>query len=1040
MSSSPIIGVHGLHTCGNQLTHGPGTSLVADNVVLTDPQEAKPRRGQDLSEVASFGDASDKGFALEQWNDAVLLHYGPTTDTDGDTVAVTPNPTTTAFSVVGSHHAIHPEKMRMKFAELAKSMYFNTATGLFGLTSPTAAERQAGVPRPPDLGRLTAQGVFASGLSGNPGTGWMPVNSAAGYRIVFARKDANKVVKLSAPCGRFVVVNPADIASASLTRTGGTTVTATVASHGFLVGDLLYISSAGSSDFLAGTSHPYQVTAFTATTITWTNSGSNVTLAAQTLSSGTKNVQIRVNLGGGNLDIIAGDFFQVYRTLESLGAAIDPGDEEFQCYERTLSSGDIGFGFSIITDTTPDLFLGGALYTNSNTGDPGGLDFEHLEPPLMTDFTVYDGRFFGTQTVGPQTLSMRLLGVGSPAGLQANDLIAIETSVYAAGTSMGSIAFPLYDQGLPSQNIINTANSFTTAYAASSLDPDKLRARLGFNGIEPTGLVEIESVSPTAQTFYAGVSRQSAWQDALPQVTAVTAGSTSRVSGVVTVTTATAHGLTTGNSVMLALLLNSGLDAHFTVGTKGPITVTGTTTFTYAEAGSNATMSGTYYVYALTYGSEQQTNQLRFSEPGLPEAWPAVNFPGGLPDGAIVSRIKTLSGSLYIFLEHGDIYTLSGQYPYSVQKFNGSAQIISPDSLIEHASRLILLSTQGVVSVGPSGLGQLSGGAPSASADIQDVIRKRITKMVANGTTAVPFAVSYESDHQYQLWLPDEDAVSSDASTWKCTESYVFHSDSQEWTRWDINTSLAVTGRDFGGRSAGLIYRPLDLELLVGQLPELYVESKTWGWQDGADGILPLTFNSVTDGAGGGLIQSDANVSVLNVGDVVQFPDSTFGTVLTDPFGDDIVQTDGTYRTTTPGVLKCWRAISPLSVKFVAAINGAPGIEKHWRDGQFHFGESCIGTMVATCTTERTTDGSPNNVTTIRPGTLVIGTDFEDELSTERFAVAVDPARGAMQVVEINFGAYIGDSLTFPPPQAFTQFKLLGYTLNSESIGDRTPK
>jgi hypothetical protein len=67
----------------------------------------------------------------------------------------------------------------------------------------------------------------------------------------------------------------------------------------------------------------------------------------------------------------------------------------------------------------------------------------------------------------------------------------------------------------------------------------------------------------------------------------------------VTVTCTTAHGMVTGQSVYL-----SGGDANFTGSTTyGPITVTSTTVFTYASAGSNVT--GSAFTWADATGNDQ---------------------------------------------------------------------------------------------------------------------------------------------------------------------------------------------------------------------------------------------------------------------------------------------------------------------------------------------------------------------------------------------------------------------------------------------------
>lgn len=75
-----------------------------------------------------------------------------------------------------------------------------------------------------------------------------------------------------------------------------------------------------------------------------------------------------------------------------------------------------------------------------------------------------------------------------------------------------------------------------------------------------------------------------------PNATAAIGGAV-RAANVVTVTTSAAHGFVTGMNVVL-----SPTDGTFTAGTYGPITVTGSTTFTYAQVAANATSAA-----ALTF-------------------------------------------------------------------------------------------------------------------------------------------------------------------------------------------------------------------------------------------------------------------------------------------------------------------------------------------------------------------------------------------------------------------------------------------------------
>lgn len=779
MPSIPVIGLKGLKTSGNPLTFPSGSMKYATNCVLSSAAEVQPRVGQPRG--PTFGVAGDMAYELTTYEGRVVVHQGPSSPPFAadalemsDAVGYDQN---TTFTPLAGAWARAASNMRMKFAQLADNLYWASSSGVGVLDGVSGSARLAGVAGPP---------VTNATLTGNPGSGWFVAGSCVAYRCVFGRKDLNNNVKLSAPSGQVVLINPADV-TASLARVGST-VTATVTSHNFKVGDIFALSP-GSVDFLAGN---YTVTAVTGTTIQYTNLGTGAAgpLAAQTLSSGSKNASVTAIVPDG-VGLVAGDFVQVYRTItaaQSPTGAYEPGDECALAYERTLSTTDISNRSVTITDTSPDGFLGSWLYTNDNSGE--GIAYAHYPPPLMKDVCVFDGRLFGAQTTGPHELTIRLIGVDSTStGLRAGDLVALGKKVYVMTPYITDIYQPL-------ENIDATANAFCVALSQAA--SGEFVATPTATDTLPVGGIFVQRRALTDGVFYAATSRASAFQDYLPGVTAVTEASSSRTGSTVTITTATSHGFATGNYVTLAYEDGTSEDANFTAGVKGPITVTGGTTFTYDEAGSATTMSGAYYVYfarqgasttgALGFESKQLKKQVRFSQPGEPEAWPILNALGGLPERAVL-RIKSLRGALYVFFEDGDIFSVTGQAPYTVQKFNGSAALLAPDSLVEHAESLFCLTTQGVTAINESGVRPLS----------NDVERPLIDSAVRYNDATNVFGVSYQSNRQYQLWLIVTPTDSPLETFWVANGAYVFHSDSGQFTEWTgfRTCGLVVPGESF---------------------------------------------------------------------------------------------------------------------------------------------------------------------------------------------------------------------------------------------------
>lgn len=995
MPTDPKVGFKGLKTSGNPLSHPPGSLSHADNCVILERDVIQVRRGHPRGEN-TFGDSSDRARTLTEYEGGLVVHYGPS-GSGGDTLALATTPTGTWANLAGTWAAPDETVQRMKFAQLADNLYWTSSAAPGVLDGLGGAARQAGVAAPVsrDVGPTTTP------LSGNPGAGWLATDSAVAYRLVVGRKDLNNNIKLSAPSGRVVVINPADVTVAigSLARAGGTTVTATVTSHRFRVGDIVALSP-GEANFTAGN---YTVTATTSTTIVWNSVGIDTTNGVQqTISSGTKNTGIVAIIPNG-VGIVAGDFLQLYRTLTSAGQDSEPGDDCFLAYERTLTASDISSRSAGIADTTPESFLGANLYTNSNGGQ--GSQAGYLKPPLMDDMCVFDGRLFGFQTQMPQELTLRLIGIGSPYGLQAGDLLAIGNRVYVADTD-----FQLCDDFLPSQNIDITAQAISgmlssADYAAAATDNSGyFVSQVTATQSLPVGGIVIQRRSITDAVFYAATSRASAWQDALPAITAVDEASSSRTGSTVTITTATAHGLSSGVSVVLAIS-GTTADANFPVGVKGPITVTGASTFTYAEAGAAASIaSGTYFVFATTYASKRNEKRVRFSEPGQPEAWPVLNFLGGLPERRVL-RGKALRGQLYVFFDDGDIYTVSGSYPYTTSKFNGSASLVAPDTLQEHAESLYCLTTQGIAVINESGL-------RVASRDIETQLR---TAMITSPAivAAYSFGIGYEWDRQYQLWLGNSEYVAGQA--------YVFQSDSGQFTKWPSQS-----------RTCGLSLRADNGELLVFGASGgnwLRFESKTYtDHVDFFDDVY--TLGSGTDIESTGVGQLTASTPGLfddvSVGDRIRVNFGAFPTGWVTDISGDVLTFDSAFVDLGEVFdIDVMTAIKPVRVGWLAAASGAPGLEKQFRELQLHFGQQALEQISVSVTGER--QATPQTVT-LEPGTWSDSLTA-DALSTLRVAWPSDAMRQSMVQVLMSLATLAGQ-----------RFRLLGSSLTYDGATEKTPK
>lgn len=1012
LSTSGTIGFQGIVSSPNPLNAEPGSLELATNCCILTKDNLEPRRGQPPM-AATFGADGQVSLQLAEWRakQRLLVSYANSiSGTTGGGLAILSADGTSWSSALDTPLPPDPNNQRMKFAEMANNIYYTASTGLRFLDAVAATGKLAGVSRPCDFNGTIA-GTF---LSGNPNAAgaWFDDDNAVGYRACIVKKDANNNVKLSAPTGRCVVINPKSISNAIGAVVRATNVvTATVAEgHGFLPGDIFVLgpSPTGDANFVAGN---YTVSTVTATTIVWSSVGANAaSTVVLTITSGFKSNLIRIYIGNAGsataTGIAAGDFIRLYRTVDSSGATIDPGDEEFLCYERQLNATDMSNKYVEIADTTPESFLGEPLYTNANTGQ--GLTQSNDKPPKMNDCCVFDGRLFGAQTTDRQRLTLRLLGVGSPNGLQTNDLIGIGNSVFAATA---------FSQWLPSQNILATAffNADFYGRKSSAVLDNGRTGRVVSDGDSPAGQMIFEDIDAGGATFYAATSRPSAFQDPLPGITALTEASCSRTSFVTTITTATAHGYTTGDTVVIAYDPLSNDNANFPAGVKTPITVTGATTFTYAEAGADATMAAcTAYTYAAKYASDNYAKQLRFTKQGQPEAWPQINWIGGLPDGAEVSRIATLRNSLYVFFKHGPIYTVSGSYPYNVQEFDNTAQLVAADTLVRHSNRLFALTTQGVCAISENGVQVMS-------LDIDSSLRALIATAQQASTGAYVtnmagcFGVSYESDRQYQLWMPPRVVDGQEIGT-----CYVFQSDTNQWTSWE------------GLRSCGLVFSQNNLLYLGDYEREAHgyshtnivrQELKSYQRFDYDDLGIRNIVGTTTDVAGVSRFTPATPADIDNVltGDYYYGVGSGETSYVLENFGTYITLATNV----TPQVGVTIDIIRPINSTFQWLIDpgGSPAVLKHWREVQLHFAYLLIhAAIVATFSNERTTT---TKSVTLEPELSLLSTTTQTPIEV---AVAVPSVlqRAAMVQASIN--------INLP----WASWQLLGWSKTHEAISEKT--
>lgn len=1018
LSTKGQIGVRGLKTSGNRLTAGPGSLTEALNCFITSRDTLSTRRGQEtqiwfqggLSNANGYIDgdstdaASNRAKELYQWGTALFCNY---TGSGGYKLAsFSAFATSPVRALVGSYTPPNPTRLRMKFAQLAQSLYWTTDAGLYALDVVGGTARAAG------LRRQIIDGLDADStstrLTGNvSATGsWFAKNQTVAGRAVLGFVDTNNVVHESAASQRVIVVNPNDVTVAigGLVRNTNV-VTATVAAHKFRVGDKLNLTLTGGDVGNFDTTDNV-VTAVTSTTIKWAETAANyVNVADVTITSGTKSIQWTVEL---TADATAGRFIRIYRTDEAAGEAVDPGDECFLAYERVITSTDVSNGYIQITDTTPADFLGDPLDSNANSGE--GLLGVNERPPLCDDLCAWDGRLWGGKTTDLHRLSMRLLGTGSPNSLQNGDYIALNTLAYKGFTAGSSGYFQIHDAYFPTVNVDKTCDEFAMIATATQgfdlgkeHDGDTGLGEILVTQITPASTMALDS-SGAISAIYAATTRTTAFGDRLATLKPITAANTSRAASTVTVRCST-HGFTQGQVIMLAYDKGgAGVDTNFPPGLKTVASVVDANNFTYTESGSAVTLSGatSYFAYATTYKSSNNPQPVRFTRSGLPEAWPLANTLGGLPDGADVLRIAP-SGtgySLLIFLKDGAIYRVSGEYPYVVRRLDDTASLVAADSLVPHAGRLHALTTQGICAITEAGVAVLG-------ADVEDITRV-VVNGIASGAldSSLVFGTSYESERQYMLSMPQEVAGSPGTITSTVYQSLAYNSLSGDFAR------------ESWQRTCGLVFRGRDLLVMGDALSNmLRIERKALTYTDYADAKQTCVVSG-----------SQSSVSTVTIQAIATAP--TAGDILT-VYGTPYRVTGGTTTTVIISGTVSVSNLDPIYLfrsyqtqfTFTPDPGGAPGIEKRWREVQMHFGRNSFGTITATFTNERGASGT----VTSTDSSFAIGTVDSDTL-VRRIAVPQAVQMCAALIVTVTM------------QEAWSFFDLYGISATSEPVSERTGK
>lgn len=353
----------------------------------------------------------------------------------------------------------------------------------------------------------------------------------------------------------------------------------------------------------------------------------------------------------------------------------------------------------------------------------------------------------------------------------------------------------------------------------------------GSMNIEARGLSDIE--------FYLSVNDEvigpSFNPDISPEVTGIT-----NTAANPTVITATAHGLSDGDQVVI-----SGSNSFPNIDGLYTVSNVSANTFTIPV---HVITPGTEGAIIKALSSEVSSNdedphRIYYSKLQQPEAVPILNyFEVGAKDKAIL-RIFALRDSLFVFKEDG-LYRVSGETPpWTVSLFDSSCILVAPDSLDVSNNQLFGWTTQGISAVS-------EGGVQIISRPIDIDIIPRASANYSNFKTAT-WGLGYDSDNSYIVFTvsKQEDDVAMIA--------YRYSNLTNSWTTWDKSS---VCG----------IINPADDKMYLGPSDTNYIEKerKTFSRLDYADRELSSTL-SINNYLNSGKLIKLASVEGISEGDVL---------------------------------------------------------------------------------------------------------------------------------------------------------------------------
>lgn len=653
-------------------------------------------------------------------------------------------------------------------------------------------------------------------------------------------------------------------------------------------------------------------------------------------------------------------YVQVYRTTQ-VPVDEETGDEMFLAAETYRSSA------ASITDSTPDGFLGQALYTNANEEGPGE---ENFPPPVCRDIASFRDHTLCVNVTSNAVVDLSLLTTPASGDVLVVGSALVFQAAGSGGTTSGngitinyftrsSTGDPAVDIEANARSLVQVVAEAGTAgmwahYTSGEEDnPGQFRLE------RRDYTAAVEEISCSAPEMFA---QRPAKQ--LLVVSAARAGST------VTLTTSSAHGLTASQNVALTVPTPNAL---FPIGTKTVVSTPTSTTFTYTEAGS---ASGTITMYGLLRptisggGSlyttkDDEPGGIAVSKVGKPEAFPLKNrLYAGDKYNTIYKASATQDGVL-LWTAKG-LYALVGDAleSFRVVELDHTTVLTAAESTALIGNSVYALTNQGVVKA------SISGGVQIISRPIEDMVLDATRQYSAASLLAGgAWGVGHVTARKYILHFVGQTARDN---------TMVYNVLTNTWTTWVLPTGISAAAVNTTTNKLYFGYSSIYSEMSRGAATSF------------ADGTVSVTVSSV---ASDQLSVVVVSASGLTVGDTLM--QGALRARITNIAGTTLTLDKAT--AIIAGAATVYRGFE-VRVEWTVNEGGDPGSLKAWQEAEVFLGRvfpTEDSTLRQFYVTTRTENGTADDVSV--PVSLLFGAEMPQ-------SYRVDIPRNAARSNQLRIG------------------------------------